>query len=275
MPKKKPRRTSDEIRRLVMDLRLIDDVFFERFALDAKAVEEMLQVILETPALRIKPETLAPQKSIGNIAKRSVRLDAYVEGNEDAVFNIEIQRSVACNHVKRVRFNASAITINNSEPGDAFEHVQDVTVIYISEFDVFGKNKTIYHTETMIRETGEAVGDGFKAVYVNTAVDDGGRIAKLMKCFMKPDFYEKDFPRISARVHELKHGEKEVDTMCKSVEEYVRREREKALAEGQMKGRMQLLEKMLSRGYSMEEVMELGFTLEEYETVKAELVQTV
>ena len=191
----------------------------------------MLQIILEMPDLRVKPESLVAQKVISNIAKRSVRLDAYIEGKEDVVYNIEIQRSSACNHVKRVRFNAACITVNNSEPGDTFEDVQDVTVIYISEFDMFGKGKTIYHAETTVREIGEAVKDGLQSVYVNTAVNDGSRIAKLMECFLKPDFEEKEFPEISKRVHELKHEEKEVQSMCKAVEDYAEKKKKEARLE--------------------------------------------
>ena len=44
---------------------------------------------MENPQLKVKPETLVAQKSLRNLAKRSVRLDAYIEGIEDKVFNIE------------------------------------------------------------------------------------------------------------------------------------------------------------------------------------------
>ena len=136
---------------IIKNLRLIDDVLFEKFMEDYEACEELLQVILENPQLKVKPETLVAQKSLRNLAKRSVRLDAYIEGIEDKVYNIEIQRSDNCNHVKRVRYNASTITVNKSEPSDEFEYVQDVIVVYISEFDMFRAGKTVYHVENVIR----------------------------------------------------------------------------------------------------------------------------
>ena len=96
---------------------------------DPDACEELLQVVLENPLLRIKKETVSGQKSIRIIGKRSIRVDAYAEGNEHTVFNIEIQRADNENHVKRVRYNASVITVNRSEPGDLFEQVQELFVI--------------------------------------------------------------------------------------------------------------------------------------------------
>ena len=232
---KKDRKTDDEVMQIIRNLRLIDDVLFEKFMEDYAACEELLQVILENPQLKVKPETLVAQKSLRNLAKRSVRLDAYIEGIEDKVYNIEIQRSDNCNHVKRVRYNASTITVNKSEPGDEFEHVQDVIVVYISEFDMFGAGKTIYHVENVVKETGKTVNDGLMSVYVNTEVIDNTLIGELMQCFLKTDFEDNNFPNISRRMRELKHGEED-EIMCKSVEEYAERKAKEAAKEAAVKG---------------------------------------
>ena len=88
---KKPRKTEKRQLEIVRQLRPIDDCFFEVMMEDPDACEELLQVVLENPLLRIKKETVSGQKSIRIIGKRSIRVDAYAEGNEDTVFNIEIQ----------------------------------------------------------------------------------------------------------------------------------------------------------------------------------------
>ena len=126
-----------------------------------------------------------------------------------------------------MRYNASTITINKSEPGDEFEDVQDVIVIYISEFDMFGAGKTVYHVENVIKETGNPVNDGLMSVYVNTEVADDSLISDLMQCFLKTDFKDDKFPNISRRMKELKHGEED-EKMCKSVEEYAERKAKEA-----------------------------------------------
>ena len=129
MDQKRPRKTEERQLEIVRQLRPIDDCFFEVMMEDPDACEELLQVVLENPLLRIKKETVSGQKSIRIIGKRSIRVDAYAEGNEHTVFNIEIQRADNENHVKRVRYNASVITVNRSEPGDLFDQVQELFVI--------------------------------------------------------------------------------------------------------------------------------------------------
>lgn len=194
-------------------------------------------------------------------------MDAYIEGFDDTVYNIEIQRANSCNHVKRVRYNASCITVNDSEPGDEFEHVKDVIVVYISEFDIFKKGKAIYHTEMTVKETSEKVSDGFMAVYVNTAVDDGTVIAKLMKHFMEPDFVDGDFPEISRRIAELKHNEEEIKAMCKSVQDYADK-----VAAGE---RAEAIERLLKKNKTPDEIFDLlGYPMEEIKKVEEALLSS-
>ena len=59
---KKNRKTDEEVIQIIRNLRLIDDVLFEKFMEDAGACEELLQVILENSRLKVKPETLVAQK---------------------------------------------------------------------------------------------------------------------------------------------------------------------------------------------------------------------
>ena len=111
---------------------------------------------------------------------------------------------------------------------------RDVIVIYISEFDMFGAGKTVYHVENVIRETGNPVNDGLMSVYVNTEVAEDSLISELMQCFLKTDFEDDKFPNISRRMKELKHGEED-EKMCKSVEEYAERKAKEAVKEATKK----------------------------------------
>lgn len=58
----------------VSELRPIDDVFFEKLIEEDGVCEELLQVILEDPGLKV--EEIIPQKDIKNLRGRGVRLDA-------------------------------------------------------------------------------------------------------------------------------------------------------------------------------------------------------
>lgn len=222
MDQKRPRKTEERQLEIVRQLRPIDDCFFEVMMEDPDACEELLQVVLENPLLRIKKETVSGQKSIRIIGKRSIRVDAYAEGNGHTVFNIEIQRADNENHVKRVRYNASVITVNRSEPGDLFEQVQELFVIYIADFDVLRNGRTISHAEMTCAETGVTLNDGLHEIFVTTIGKDNNKIARLMREYKNPDMNNPEFPKQSKRVQEMKHDSKEAEKMCSLVEEYAR-----------------------------------------------------
>lgn len=223
----KQRKTDEEKQQIVLDLVMMDDAMFESMCQSPEFVEELLQTILNEPKLRIKPETLVAQKSVKNLRGRSIRMDAYVEG-DDSVFNIEVQKSDDCNHVKRVRYNASVITAHNSEPGDEFDDVQNLCMIYISKRDVFHKGKTIYHVQNTILETGDVVDNGLKEIYVNAEIKDSTKISALMDVFQKKELDDKDkemFPNTYEKFNSLKHDKEEVSKMCDKVEAYAKKEK--------------------------------------------------
>lgn len=225
---KKPRKTNEETKEIVKKLVIMDDAMFEVMCEDPYFVEEILQIIMENKGLRIIQDSVVAQKSIKNLTGRSVRLDAYVEGSEDHVFNIEIQKSDNCNHVKRVRYNASMITVANSEPGDEFEHVQNLCVIYISNFDMFGKGLTTYHVRDTILETGDVVENGLSEIYVNTEVHDETDISSLMELFTKRQLDAKDsdlFPYTYRMFDKIKNSEEGVKHMCEKIEAYANERR--------------------------------------------------
>ena len=233
--------TLEEKQERVKDLRPIDDVFFEVFADDKDVMQEILRTVLEDDGLIVLDVVV--QSSKRNLYGRSVRLDALCELSSGSKVNVEVQRSDRDDHAKRVRFNASAITAKESAPGEHFEDILELYVVYISEFDVFRKGKTIYHVENVIRETGDLLDDGLHRVFVNTEIDDGSQIASLMSCFTKKMVNNPSFPKVSERVTELKTTEGGQNAVCAVMETYEKKAREEGMAKGLEKGMAKGLEK--------------------------------
>ena len=175
--------TEQQKQERIRDLRPIDDVFFEVLARNVSVCQEMLRTILEDDSLVVT--SVITQSDERNLYGRSVRLDALCTLGNGTKVNVEVQRSDNDNHLKRARFNASSITVRESETGTKFEEVLELYIVYISEFDFLKGDKTIYHVEKILRETGQVIDDGLHEIFVNTAVDDGTEIAELMSCFTK------------------------------------------------------------------------------------------
>lgn len=247
-----------KVKQTVAKLNIIDDTFFQKMAEDKGFCEEMLSAILKQP---VKVLEVIPQDSIKNLQGRSVVLDALCELQDGKLSNVEVQKSNNDNHEKRVRYNASCITVNITDPGKKFESVPDVTIIYISKFDMYKGKKTVYHVDRVVRETGEIVYNGLEEVYVNTKIDDGSDIAKLMRIFTESETYDfKKFPKISERKAHFKNDEKGDASMCEIVEEFAR-EYAKEVEENMVK-------KLLKSGTSVEKVLDAVEILTEEEVLE-------
>lgn len=218
----------------IKDFRPIDDIFFEILASDVKVCEEILQTIIGDKLLTVTDVIV--QSSERNLYGRSVRLDALCTLGDGTRCNIEVQRSDNDNHLKRVRYNASCITTRETNPGDAFDDVPELYVVYISEFDFLKGGLTTYHVDKVIRENGVAIDDGLHEIYVNTVVDDGTDIADLMNCFVKKEFNNPKFPNFSNKVIEIKSTERGATAMCELMEKYMAESKAAGIAEGKAAG---------------------------------------
>ncbi|MBQ7918742.1 MAG: PD-(D/E)XK nuclease family transposase [Lachnospiraceae bacterium] len=257
--------TNEEKREKVRDFRPIDDVFFEVLAQNPKVCEEMLRTLLEDESLEVI--SVITQSDERNIYGRSVRLDALcILGNGSKV-NVEVQRSDNDNHLKRARFNASSITVRDSNPGTRFEEVIELYIVYISEFDFLKGDKTIYHVEKVLRETGEVIDDGLHEIFVNTVIDDGTDIAELMACFMKKEVKSPKFPVLSAEVQRLKETEGGVRVVCEVMQRYEKL----AVEEAMQKDHVEKIKKLLQKGCSKEFILDLDYTEDEYTEAVREL----
>ena len=265
----------------VKNFRPIDDTFFEVMADDIGVCQEMLRIILEDEKLVVKDVIV--QSSERNLYGRSVRLDALCILGNGKKCNVEVQRSNEDHHLKRVRFNASVITVRDSQTDDKFEETIDLIVVYISEFDIFKRGRVIYHVDSVIRETQEKVDDGLERVFVNTAVKDGTTISEYMDCFLQKEIDNAKFPKLTNRVHYLKHEEGGVNAVCEIMRKYSEEVAEKAYQQGEEAGKeigkeigqrqanIAAIKNMIIRFQATKEIILEDYTESEYNTAIAEL----
>ena len=265
--------TLEEKKEQVKNFRPIDDTFFEVLADDIGVCQEMLRIILEDEKLIVKDVIV--QSSERNLYGRSVRLDALCILGNGKKCNVEVQRSNKDHHLKRVRFNASVITVRDSQTDDKFEETIDLIVVYISEFDIFKRGRVIYHVDSVIRETQERVDDGLERVFVNTVVKDGTTISEYMDCFLQKEVDNVKFPKLTNRVHYLKHEEGGVNAVCEVMKKYSEEVAEKAYQQGEEAGQRQAniaaIKNMIIRFQATKEVILEDYTESEYNTAIAEL----
>lgn len=255
IPPQPPTSPSEEALEVAKRMNPLDDLFFTKMAEDASVCEEVISTILN---VKVKVLSVIPQGTIASLQGRSVRLDALVDalamrvvaelleaspiGEKGAKINIEVQKDNKDDYQRRVRFNASAITMNFTPPGTKkFRDIPDVVEIFISAFDVFKEGKVRYQIYRVIKGSGTVVYNGMTEVYVNTAVKDHStpeldNISGLMELFATDGYDYEKFPNFSRRKHQFKETEEGVFEMGEEVQRLMDRERQEGMREGMQKG---------------------------------------
>lgn len=251
------------IEEIVMSLNIIDDTLFQKMAEDKDFCEELLSTVLEQNVII---EEVIPQNSIKNLQGRSVILDALCRLENGSRCNIEVQKANDDDHERRVRYNTSCVTANITDPGTKFEKVPNVIAIFISKFDMFQKGKTVYHVDRMVRETGEITDNGLQEIYVNTKIDDGSDIAKLMKIYREQrEFDFEKFPKTSIRKMQFIGNEGGKRDMCEIVDNYA-----KEVAKEKNK---EMVRKLFEKGVDFDIVCQCAedFAIEELREIYSEM----
>ena len=224
-----------KIREDAMSLNPMDDALFQKMAENKDFCQEILQVILSDKELVVL--SVNPQFVVKNLQGRSCMLDAKCQLGNGKIVNIEVQKSDDDDHQRRVRFNGALLTANLTDPGSKFKQVPDVIVVFISKFDIFKSQRSLYHVDRVIRETGKIVENGFTEIYVNAEANDNSDVSELMNVFVKGDAYDDaKFPVTSACKRRYKTTEEGVREMCEVIERNRAEGREEGRAEGLAKG---------------------------------------
>ena len=253
----------------IKELRLMDDDFFSE-ALDrkTKAVEYILNTVLERNDIKVK--STKAQVEYKSATKRSIKLDIQAEDVHGKLMDIEIQRSDRGSGVKRARFHSSMIDRTLLSKGNDFEDLVDTYVIFITEKDKFGMGIPLYHIERKIAEMDNALfGDGAHILYVNGEYKNLEHpVGSLMHDFNCKDAKAIVNPLLAEEVRYLKETEGGRSQMCRLLEEMRNEAAEKAKAEGKAEGNhekaVSTALKMLAKGYETEEIAEItGLALEE------------
>ena len=227
--------------------RLLDDDFMTKcFEGDTACIQLVLRIILEIPDLEVTD--VRTQVFVENLLNRSVRLDVLATDSAGRKINVEIQREDKGAGRRRARYNSSMMDANILPKGDDFDSLPETYVVFITERDVLGRGKALYHIDRYISDTGEPFGDGAHILYVNGAYRDETPIGKLMHDFSCTDPAKMHYGVLADRVRFFKESKEGVQTMCKVLEEMRKVERDEGFKEGLKEGLNEGLKKGIEQG---------------------------
>ena len=247
----------EDLRRIEI-LRLIDDdfmrIFFDGYI---EGAELLIKVILQRDDIKV--DEVRTQKELKNIKGRSVWLDIYATDISGNKHDIEIQRDDRGANPKRARYLSSMVDADMLKEGEDFSDLRDNFVVFITENDVIGLNKPIYHIDSVIREPNMQFEDGRHIIYVNGSIrNKETALGRLMHDFYCTDAKDMCYKELAERVRDFKETEKGVDDMCEIWDE-VRNEARIENAQKMIKEGELSLEKIAEySGLSIEKVRELA-----------------
>lgn len=210
--------TYEEQKARIARLNLTDDQFFQKIVQDSEICEEILRILLQMPNLKVISNQI--ERTIPILTAKSVRLDLICTDSNGNIINVEVQKANDTDHQKRVRHNMVCADTISVEKGLDYSQLPDLYVIYISAFDMFKEQKTIYHTQRIIRESGTFIENGTHEIYVNTKIDDGSDIAQLMQYFKNSNGIHPLFQKLSKQIYYYKETPEGVRQMSNVWEEY-------------------------------------------------------
>lgn len=176
------------VKKELRDLNLLDRFLFAEVIEDQKIMEIILDIILgKTVTLKHLPQSEKEQRSF--LWSKQVKLDVWAQDMDDNIYDTEVQKRDTKDLPKRSRLYNSMIDTKLLLPGTAsYNELNDVYVIIISPFDLFGKGRYKYtFTMDCVEVPGIRLNDGATRIFLNTKGNDptgvSGELMELLRYF--------------------------------------------------------------------------------------------
>ena len=153
------------------ELDITDPFIFAKVMSEKELCKPLLENILN---IKIRDIVYVDyEETIQMTAKsKGIRLDIYVEDDDNTVFNLEMQTTAYKELPKRSRYYQGIIDLNMIEKDESYDILKESYVIFICTFDFFEKGRSVYEFENVCLEDSEIkLNDGTHKIFLNTKGD--------------------------------------------------------------------------------------------------------
>ena len=247
---------------------ITDDVMFCTVLSNSEDYREFLQRILGIEIEEIV--VVGTQVSMkSNFHAKGVRLDVYAKDKKGNAYDIEMQTTKMRELPLRSRYYHSEMDSYQIAAGEKYGNLKHSIVIFVCNFDLFAKNRSVYTFESICREDTEIhLQDKRKTIFINI---NGSREGVPKELAHLLDYLKTKTPtdgfteRLEQRVVEIRRDTEWRDdymTLEMKMDEKYEQGREQGLKEGITKGielgigqglRVQI-QKKLNKGKSISQI---------------------
>ena len=253
------------------DLNLLDRFLFAEAMEDPENMRDVLEIILgKDVVLKHLPQT--EKETHTSPAYRFAKLDVWTEDIDNVIYDTEVQGRNTKNLPKRSRYYESLIDVKLLKPGESdFNKMNDVYIILIAPFDLFGLKKYMYTFQMTCKEDSSIVlNDGATRIFLNTHGTNPDEVSpELVELlhYIENTTQEVADSCISTKIHNMQKricdikSSEEVSVRYMQRWEELKMEREEGLAEGLAEGaqaaQLAIIERMMDKGYRVELIADL------------------
>ena len=227
------------------ELTIKDNFMFGAVMMDEDNCKGLLERVLE---IQIDRVDVSKEKSIVYHPEyKGVRLDVYAKDEKQTRYNVEMQVERKPALGKRSRYYQSQMDMEMLLTGEDYTELPNTYVIFICDFDPFGKDKYRYTFRTTCQESENVdLEDGRTTVFLNTRGKNESEVPGELVTFlqyMKEDLEgsEKEFhdpyvEQLQKFIRNVK-GSREMEERFMIFEEMLKEERAEGFAKGREEGR--------------------------------------
>ena len=232
------------VRKPLNKLTLLDRFLFDTAMSDPEICRNILSIIFgdkEVPPIRIG---IAEKTEEPYYDSRAVRMDLLAVDENEVIYDAEAQKENKGKRflLRRSRLYQSAIDVNLMEPGEFdFGNMNDVYVIFIAPFDLFGKDMYRYTFRMICDEVpGLSMDDGAVRIFLNTHGKNDDEVPSALVEFLhyveNPEQQEEEIQdervrKLAGQIEMLKNSQ-EVGVKYMRLWEELEEARREGLTEG-------------------------------------------
>lgn len=225
------------------ELPLSDNFIFGEVMSNAEVCTLFLEALLGKPIAKI--EYISKEQSYADtLGMHGIRLDVYIEDENNTRYDIEMQCVDSKALERRIRYYQGGIDRNFLRAGGDYIDLPESYVIFICDFDHYGAGLALYERECILKGTGIQYDDGSHAIILNTKYSKPGDASKDILEFL--DYVRTNDGKVQvsgqltklarALCDEVRSDEKK-EEMYMTLQRLLQDERREAKAEGKAEGR--------------------------------------
>ena len=186
---------------------------------------------------------------------KGIRLDVYAKDETNKHYNVEMQVRREISIEKRARYYHSQMDMELLSAGISYEELPDTFVIFICDYDPFGKGLYYYTCRTKCEEDALLeYEDGCRTIYLSTKGKDEEKVPKSLVRFLKfvaadieqsdQDFEDDYVEQLQKSIHTVKES-REMGERYMIFEEMMEEERKVGRIEGELQAKRDSIYELL------------------------------